>query len=181
MRNKLVVGHNRTEIYFANYIVSLAGTLTMLVFGVVLVFAVGLPLGAVTENGFVELLLLELLFAFVVTALYVFIAMCIQSKSSALTVGIILGMVMLVANIVTAQMLAEPEYIYTPDQPPVSNPNYLSGTRRVVYEAADTILPCSALVEYNGEIETDKVIAEVCETVIFTAAGVFIFRKRDLK
>ena len=184
MRNKLTIGHDRTEIYFANFIVSLTAVLMMLVFGWVLIFATALPLGAKVvspADELVTLFLLNVLYALVISALYVFIAMNVQSKSNILTASIVLGGVMIIANTLLDYQLSQPEYSYPPNSPPFPNPYYVSGTKRVVMEVADTLLPCSAVLEYDGEFEADKVTAEICETVIFTAAGLFMFRRTDLK
>ncbi len=196
IRNQLIVGHNRTEIYFANYIVSFTGIIIMHVFGAGLVFAAGLPFGSVIGEGLLTQLFVQLIFAFVITSLYVLIAMNIHSKSSTLTVTIIISFIMLFANITMAQLLSEPEFIDANSQlyddsgttlssdaggKLVPNPFYVGGTKRIVMEIADNLLPCSGIMEYNGDFNADKIITEVCETIIFTAAGVLIFRKRDLK
>lgn len=196
MRNKLAVGHNRTEIYFANLIVSFAGILIMLAFGAALAFAVGLPLGALVADSIHLQFITHAVLALVISSLYVFIAMNIQSRSNILTAAIILGVVMLVANVVLMQQLAEPETVLPKEQvfneegelisevvsgDPIPNPYYVGGTKRVIMEVTDTLLPCSAAMEYGGRFEADKVIAELCETVIFTAAGLLIFRRLDLK
>lgn len=184
MRNKLTVGHDRVEIYIANFIVSLSAVLMMLIFGWVLIFATALPLGAQvqsTADELITLFLLNVLYALVISALYVFIAMNVQSKSNILTASIVLGGVMVISNAILDSQLSQPEYMYPPDSLPVPNPYYISGTKRDVMEMTDTLLPCSAVLEYDGEFEAGKIIAETCETVIFTAAGLVIFRRIDLK
>lgn len=196
MRNKLTVGHNRIEIYFANYIVSLAGVAIMLAFGVLLAFAVGLPLGAIVDDNLHIQLFLQLVFALVISALYVFVAMNVQSRSNTLTAAIILGVVMIIADVALVNQLSQPEFnipknlVFNEEGvmiseevagDPIPNPFYVGGTNRVIMEIADTLLPCAAVMEYGGRFEADKVIAELCETVIFTAAGLFMFRRVDLK
>ncbi|MBP3854345.1 MAG: ABC transporter permease subunit [Ruminiclostridium sp.] len=198
IRNKLTVGHNRTEIYFANFIVSLTTVLIMLVFGWALIFGLALPLGAQlvsTAEKLVTLFLLNVLYSIVITAIFVFMAMNILSKSTTLTLSILIGGAALLLNVLFSSQLSQPEYVTPRSQAfdsegriisqetldPQKNPMYIGGTRRVIYETIDTLLPCSAVTEYSGEVDVPKVITEVGELAVFTAAGLFIFRRRDLK
>ena len=196
MRNKLAAGHKRTDIYFSNCIVSTAGTLSIIAFSNLTVFAVGLPLGVAVAETLPLQLLTHLIFALVISSLYVLIAMNIRSKSNSLTVAIILGAAILFMNVLLMQQLSEPEFVTPTKQifneegiiigevisgDPVPNIYYAGGAKRVIMETADMLLPTSAVMEYGGRFEADKAIAEICETIVFTAAGVLIFRKRDLK
>ena len=198
IRNKLTVGHNRTKIYFANFILSLSAVLMMLVFGWVLIFALALPLGAQVQSTTEELITLfalNVLYSVVITAVFVFMAMNILSKSTTLTLSILIGGAALLLNVLFSSQLSQPEYVTPRSQAfdsegriiseealePIKNPLYIGGTRRVIYETIDTLLPCSAVTLYSGEVDVPKVITEVGELVVFTAAGLFIFRRRDLK
>ena len=198
IRNKLTVGHNRTEIYFANFIVSLTAVLMMLVFGWVLIFALALPLGAqvVSPAGeLITLFLLNVLYSLVITAIFVFMAMNILSKSTTLTLSILIGGAALLLNVALSTQLSQPEYVtpwnahYDSEgnliskeiHDPVPNPMYIGGIKRVIYETIDTLLPCAAVTEYSGDVDVPKVITEIGELVVFTAAGLSIFRRRDLK
>lgn len=198
IRNKLTVGHNRTEIYLANFIVSLTAVLMMLVFGWVLTFALALPLGAhvvSTADELITLFALNILYSFVITAIFVFMAMNILSKSTTLTMSILLGGAALLINVLLAQQLSQPEYVtpryqvfdsegrITSEETggSIKNPMYIGGTRRVIYETIDTLLPCSAVTEYSGDVDIPKVVTEVGELVVFTAVGLVVFRRRDLK
>lgn len=198
IRNKLTVGHDRTGIYLANFIVSLTAVLMMLIFGWVLIFATALPLGAQVQSTAEELITLfalNVLYSIVITAIFVFMAMNILSKSTTLTLSILIGGAELLLNSVLFNLLSQPEY-YTPKHveevagvvvsetilgDPKPNPMYIGGARRVIYETIDTLLPCSAATEYSGEVDVPKVVTEVGELVVFTAAGLLIFRRRDLK
>ena len=198
IRNKLTVGHNRTEIYFANFIVSLTAVLIMLVFGWAIIFGLAMPLGAKVvspADELITLFLLNVLYCLVITAIFVFMATNILTKSTTLTMSIILGGAALLFKVVIFNQLSQPEY-YTPrsqifdsegriigeeNLDPIKNPMYIGGTRRVIYETIDTLLPCSSVTEYSGEVNTVKVITEIGELTFCTALGLFIFRRRDLK
>ena len=198
MRNKLTVGHNRTEIYFANFIVSLTAVLIMLVFGWALIFGLAMPLGAKVVSPADELVtqfLLNVLYSIVITAIFVFMAMNILSKSTTLTLSILIGGAALLLNVALSTQLSQPEYVtpwnahYDSEgnliskeiHDPVPNPMYIGGIKRVIYETIDTLLPCAAVTEYSGDVDVPKVITEIGELVVFTAAGLSIFRRRDLK
>lgn len=199
IRNKLAVGHARAAIYFADYIVCLSAVLMILLVGYASVFAIGLPLGAAILNTAEYLLtqfLLNVLYCFAITAIYVFLAVNILSKSANLTVSILVAFTILFANVMIVNMLMEPEYtvpkqtIYNSDGEeigekvigdPMPNPFYIGGTKRTIFETVDTMLPISSVIEYQGEVDAGKVAAMAGELVIFTAAGLIIFRKRDLK
>lgn len=199
IRNKLAVGHARAAIYFADYIVCISAVMIILLVGYASVFAIGLPLGAAilhTAEYLLTQFLLNVLYCLAITAIYVFLAVNILSKSANLTVSILVAFVMLVANVMIVNMLMEPEYTqntYTELNSegeiiaekvigdPRPNPFYVGGTKRTIYETVDMLLPISSVTEYQGEADAGKVAAMACELVIFTAAGLLIFGKRDLK
>lgn len=64
---------------------------------------------------------------------------------------------------------------------PMPNPFYVGGTKLTIFETVDTMLPISSVIEYQGETDAGKVAAMAGELVVFTAAGLLIFRKRGVK
>ena len=76
-------------------------------------------------------------------------------------------------------------YVY-PDEntPMVDNPGYLRGTTRVVYQLLYDVLPTSQTFQLSrAETETPWLLAlwSLLFTVFITAAGLCLFRRKDIK
>lgn len=199
IRNKLIIGHGRAAVYGSSFLVCFAGMLMMFA----LVWILSLVFGNLLMGGFAkssQVLLVLLLRSFLamtaLTALYTAAGLCIQSKSVSSIAGVICAFVMLIASVAIIQMLMEPEfypadqvvmteditYETAPEDPSlVINPYYLSGTRRVVYQAINDLCPVSQMLEESGDLTAKAVLIPAAEIVFLMGAGLCIFRKRDLK
>lgn len=196
IRNKIVIGHSRTNIYLSNYITCFAGSLVILS-ALLIGSACGVPFFGYWQGGikdyFINVLLCILITA-VLTAILTMISMLSSNKAITvvLTVVVSLGLV-LMASIIYNQ-LAEPEFTYdfvslsadgtVEFGPEIANPSYVSGLERKIYEWLLQFLPTGQSVLIANEEITNPLI-NMAYSVIFTIAvnicGVLAFRKKNLK
>lgn len=202
IRNKLVIGHGRIKVYLSCFLVCLAGVLMMYVLAWILVAIFGnLIMGGFTKSGaeLSVIFLLSLLLMMVITAFYVAISLCIQSKSAGTAVSILAAFVLIMIGIMAVQVLSEPEYISVetyyskgyavmdpePEQTEdglVKNPNaLLSGSRRKTYELIYDLCPVSSVLGEVTDLSGKNVLIPFGEFVILLAGGLWIFLKRDLR
>ena len=196
MRNKLVIGHTRYGIYHSGLITCIAAGLLMCLFCLIASLAAGLPLSGFFEND-IRLIIGTALGIAAASAAFASIctltAMVCQSRAVTAVVNILLVFFLLFAAVYIRARLDEPEtypsYVYTQDGPlhsgeDVPNPNYLSGTAREVFEFLDDFLPSGQSVQYaNMEAENIPLLAAYSAgiTVAAAAAGMYVFRRKDIK
>lgn len=201
IRNKLLVGHSRTNIYLSNLFCSLAaGTLQSLA-AIGIVLAVGTALVGMPAIGgwhFCQILILLLFLNTAYISLFNLVAMMVSSKSYITTINILLAFAMLIAAVLLASLLGEPEmindYNYTADGMltvggQIPNPSYVSGIRRIVYQFFFDFLPGGQTLQIsNMQIQAgmEEHVARLClYSAFITAAangtGIFWFQTKDIK
>ena len=200
IRNKMIVGHGRLAVYLGNFVLCYTAVMMMYAWVWLLVAALGIPmLGGfgLGTSELLEKLLLSFLGITALTALYVLIAMCIHSKSLSAVIAIMAAFIMMISSVMTIQILSEPEYIPaaqlseeysqntfkpSPDDPSlVSNPNYVTGTRRKVYKLIHELCPVTQILDGQSGLTAKRVLIPLGELALAAAAGIVVFKKRDLK
>lgn len=196
IRNKLIVGHTRTEIYFANYLTCMAASLVLL-FGI-LIFS-----GVAGYCFFKEFLMDWMQLAFLIlccilctmvfSAISAGIAMSIHKKAIAVVAATLfmLGILYLASYMEGA--LSEAEMVYdgvtiTMDGVQfgdlVPNPAYIGGTAREVMEFLYDMLPTGQAIQLNN-MDFERCLRwpwlSAIMLILTTVAGYLPFRKRDVK
>lgn len=201
MRNKLIIGHSRTAAYFANLIVCAAASaiihtlyvLTTLLIG----FAIfGNFIGA--AGIFLWHYAVSITVVMTFAAIFISISMLIAKKAAGITAAILTAFVLLITtgeidnslnNVITDEVYtlleasgeAEDLQLYEN----MENMFEVSGTRRKIYEVLYKILPtCHALRLYYGDLPENPAeipLYSAAVITVTTAAGVLIFRKKDIK
>lgn len=197
MRNKLTVGHRRSEIYFANLIVCTAGSFIMLA----ALFLSGGLLGFALFGGFTYdagTLLWLILCCFLLTAalssIDVLVVMCCQNKAVAAVLSLALVLVMLFAGSYLDSVLNEPEMQYgamvvhedgvMEFVDPAPNPHYVSGMTRTVMAITEDIIPMGQAIQINNFALERSARWPLLSIAVFTAVsalGYAIFKKKDIK
>ncbi len=198
IRNKLIVGHKRSNIYFANLIVCSAGVLIGVIIHILINCTVGAALcgmEVLTVPKILEITLYMIIAFISVTALMIMITMFVNSKAGASVAVLIVTMIMFVATLTISNKLSQPEYYeggkYFDEETQElveiereKNLDYLTGTKRKIYQTIYDVIPVSHMYEsamtstenagkfagYDGII-----------LVVTTALGIILFRKKDLK
>lgn len=198
MRNKLVIGHSRGAIYFANLFVCIVAALLLHIAYI----AATLACGFIMFGNFITQPL-TLLGTFAVSLIVVtaFAAMLlplstlIPSKSAGVTTAIMTSFALLILAMLINGSLNEPEVYeaYTIidangeeySEPETKNPYYVSGVKREIYEALYDIIPTcqAARIQLDDMPESPAVIPLWSSAVIVltTACGAVFFRRKDLK
>lgn len=197
IRNKLVVGYNRTQIYFAEYITCMVASIILL--GIMLLFATvfGLLLSLEFQSGWMEIVFLLfccVLIASVFSAMFVGISMNVGAKATSLVVSIVFLFAILLLASFCINALAEEPMAYSNITITVEdgvqfgdlieNPAYVDGTQRTVYELIADILPTGQAIQLNN-LEFERAVRwpvfSLIMLVIATVAGYIPFRKRDIR
>ena len=198
MRNKLVIGHSRGAIYFANLAVCIAAALLLHVVYVVTTLLSGLIMfgNFFTQVGtFLGTLSVSLIIVTAFAAMFLPISTLITSKSAGVTTVIMTSFVLMILAMLINGALDEPEVYeaYTIieasgeeySEPEMKNPYYVSGVKRKIYEALYDIVPTcqAARIQLDDMPENPAVIPLWSSAVIVvtTAAGAVLFRRKDLK
>lgn len=202
IRNKIVMGHTRSEIYFANVTVCIIAGWLMCLGCLISSLLVGIPLLGFFHTE-ISIILLEGICVFALSAayaaIYCFIAMLNSNRAITAIVCILLSILLLFAGAAVSNQLEESEYYYIPDSSLgigeiddgqnsewLHNPNYLEGTERRIYETIIDILPGGQSLQLSGMIDEGEryiimLLASLGWIIISSSCGVVIFRKKDLR
>lgn len=195
IRNKLVLGHKRAFIYLANLIVNIVAALVLCLIYLITYVCVGYPLLGGFTSDIMTLLrpcgtCIILMAAFV--SVFTLIAMLWQTKAYSTAACILLCFLLIFVGIYIRSSLNEPEYYtgytitengVTYSEERVKNPNYLTGTKREVYEFLFDFLPGCQLLQLSNEGANLSVL-ELYDLIIFTVStgcGLVLFKRKDLK
>ena len=196
LRNKLIAGHRRSHIYLANLIPCCCAGFVLCIAFALPQCALGLLLGGQIQSAPAKLLTyaalsLALMLAF--TALFTLIAMLCSNKSHTVAGCILLAFVLIFFGVYITSALDEPEYLagysytangVTVEEPETKNPNYISGTKRQIYEFIQNFTPGGQVLQISG-MDTEKpAMLALYDGIILLAAtgfGMVFFRRKDLK
>lgn len=196
IRNKLIIGHKRRDIYLANVLVCFTAGLIqfatyMLVSAVSGILITGATMMGLHEAGWC------LLYCVLIIAAYTAV-ICLTAMLDSNKARVVLEEILLVAAflILTSQIyrdLAEPEYtnrvVLTQEggyqaEENVPNPKYVTGTKRVLYEWIDAFLPADQAMYVIDSEAVYSLRAPCClllETIVLILTGVYVFQKKDIK
>lgn len=200
IRNKLIVGHTRTEVYFSNFIVCISALLMMHFAYFVPVIGIGFPLvgNSASTGSLIKLTLISIATLISLCSIFLLISMLIHSKSNASVTAIIISVLFLMSAMMIQNKLDGPEYyedydyVYTDEEGNVhekhidreKNYDYVDGTKRKVYEFLYDFLPgCQMfqITQQNPENPERLPIYSFSIIVVTTACGMFFFRRKNLK
>ena len=196
LRNKLMVGRTRPQIYLANLAVNcLYGTAACLA-AVVAGLCVGVPLLGWFQNAGPEKIMLYVLLALATTwvcaALYTFLSMVVASRGVAITLCILLafGLILLgqylylalsQEEVLTALFYTDTGEMAVSEQP---NPVYLTGFARQVYQFFYELTPGGQAYQILGMSAQSPLRLLGYSGLVFvlgTGLGLAIFQKKDVK
>ena len=197
IRNKLIVGYSRTQVYFSEYLTCMAASVVLLAVMLLCSALFGLFLSLEFLSSWKEIAFLLfgcVLMASVFSAMFVGISMNISSKAAALVASaIFLFAIMLLASF-CINALEEPPMAYTnviisvedgvQFGDLVENPAYVDGTQRMIYELIADILPTGQAIQMNN-LEFERSARwpafSLIMLIITTVGGFLPFRKRDIR
>lgn len=197
IRNKLIVGYSRTQVYFAEYITCMVASVILMGIMLLVSTAFGMLLSLKFQSGWHELVLLLfccVLIASVFSAMFVGIGMNVGSKAASLIASIVFLFAILLLASFFVNALEEGPMVYSDvvitaengvqygDL--IENPAYIDGMQRTVYELIADILPTGQVIQMNN-LEFERAarwpIFSLIMLIIATIAGYLPFRKSDIR
>lgn len=195
IRNKLIIGCKRTDIYFSNLITTAAGGL-LIAFAQWIVCAVfacfGKELGM--DAGELAFQIFIIVCAMIsMNAIFTLLGMLIISKSANATVTIVSAFVLLLGAAIIMELLANPEFITTytigengtSEGTVISNPAYIPpGAKRDILTAVNDVLPGGQIMQIETGALHNKELMPLYSLgvlTVTTAIGTVAFRRKDLK
>lgn len=202
IRNQVISGHTRFNIYLANVLISIIAGWLMCLGCLLSSLLVGIPL-----QGFFHVALSEILsqgicvFALsaAYAAIYCVFAMLIPNRTITAIICMLLSFSLIFSGKVVADRLDELEYYEIPDSSLgigeiddgshfewVQNPDYLAGTERRIFEIIFEALPGGQSIQLSGMLDVNVRYAEMFSAsfawiVVSCGCGLILFRKKDLK
>lgn len=204
IRNKLIVGHKRGTVYLAGVLSVFAAAILMSVAYIAVICAVGMPLWGWLRSDWeiiVVMLLESILVICALAALFTMIGMLWQNKALSGILCILLAFGMEFLTITVDARLREPKVfgdVYTSEVTPEgemeiislkgrTNPGYVEGTKRVIYEFLYDFNPVSQAFQIANMFEEHPghmVRLPLYSLIIIfavTGEGMYLFGKKDLK
>lgn len=174
LRNKIAAGNDKFRVYVSSFIVCHAAVMIMCGF----VWLQTTLLGTLLLGGYTytakELLLLSLL-SFsgftMLTALFVLIALCVQSKSIGSVAGVIAAFAIMICGVMTVQVLSVPAF----------SPDYAGGSRRRLFEFIRLICPVSQMISFSDGMGAESMLISLAGAAVLLASGMILFKNRDLR
>ena len=194
LRNKIVMGHNRIKIYLSNLIiVSVISVFWVLLFDFITA-CIGIPLFGNIQmdiGKFLLLFVIVLLFSIAFASIFTFIAMVCSNKTATSIICLVTVFAMMFGSTMLFNLLSTPpttvEYSMVDGQfvpQEVPNPRYPTDQERKIYQTILNIMPQGQAFSIVGYEDWDyKVLPfySLGVIIIFTGAGLLIFKRKDLK
>lgn len=196
MRNKLIAGHGRRDIYLANLVVCIAAGMLLSLAYLTPHTCLGIPLLGAVQTDFPTLVLYMGLNGALIAAfasIYTLLAMLCQNKAYTVAGCILLVFALLFMGVHIVSALNEPEYYQaysytengmTYEEDEAKNPNYLFGTKRKVYEFLHDFTPGGQVLQLaNMRTESPLQLALYDGMILIVTAvcGMMVFKRKDLK
>lgn len=197
IRNKLIAGHTRRNIYLASLGICVFAYTVILILHMFIISALGQWLIApfwMNAGKLMLFYLLSLLTVITFTSIYTIITMLNQYKSASVMLCAMVCLVLFAASFYIYMRLSAPEMVPTGyavyidgnivGQEMEPNPQYVQGFRRTVYEWFLNILPFGQsiwLAQMKLENGLRMVLCNLCLTAGSVFAGLRLFERKDLR
>lgn len=194
IRNKISIGHKRINIYLSNLAITSITSLFSYVLFMIIIAIIGIPLfGGVTMSMLVLLKLIGCIFVTIIaySSIFTFIAMMISNKTITAIVTIVLAFGMMFYSLMEFDRLSQPEYIDTMIMKDgmqeiinTKNKHYLEGEKRKLIKLSIDIIPAGQMFQIAGRVAPNLKVLPLYSLgiiVIFTGAGLVLFKKKELK
>lgn len=194
IRNKIIIGHRRKDIYLANFLTCAFGNLAFYLVYLAVVCAIGIPIFGFfeTKPSVLALWLLDaILLIIVYAALFNLLSMLCSSKATAAVVSLVLIFVFLMLASGLLNLLSQPEMI---DQATsvdgeflietVKNPAYPTEEERKLLQFLVDFIPTGQGFQIVGQGIVHPVAMALYSAGIIIVAngfGIWRFEKKDLK
>ena len=180
IRNKVITGSRRAEIYIANLIVNIVASFLLCFSYILANIVIGVPLIGTLETPLPKVLLIlagSLLTVIAFCSVFTMISLLIQSKAIAPVVCIVAMFLSIAFFNEVQRILDQPEFWYDG----TVNTAYVDGTEREVLEFLYNAIPAGQEMQYSRR--STENIGEMAAyagglTVITTGIGAFFFNRK---
>lgn len=194
LRNKLIVGHKRAEIYFVNFLTcAFCGIFFNLVY-LLASAVVGIPLfgGFQLETSTLLLLMADGMLALIAyAAVFNMLAMVLQNKTLCVCLALIIVMTSMFLCFYLMKRLEGPPMIEVYQMvdgqtatETVPNAQYVAGNARKFFQFLIDFLPSGQSLQLSGQSAVHlKLMPLYSAAVIFVtnACGILLFQKKDIR
>lgn len=195
IRNKIIAGHSRRNIYLSHLILTFAASFLMLLAGMA-GSLVGIPvLGLWEMDGgtLFSYLLITVMFTLTFCSIYTYINVFSHNKISAAVLTILAFFALLFLAGKLEERLSEPGIVFsdisiTNDKvtfnDPMQNPRYVDGVKRKVLDLIVDLLPTGQgerVAYLKAAHPVRMLLSSVLLTILVTLFGMFRFERKDLK
>lgn len=183
MRNKIIAGHKRTEIYFSNLIVNIVASFLMCGSYILANVVVGIPMiGALTIpiNKVLLIVFGSLITVVAFCSIFTMISLLVSSKAIAPIICILFVFLSIAFLNEVQRILDNPKVWYDG----TVNTAYVGGKEREQLEFIYNVLPAGQEMQYaRKDIKNmnEMCLYSVGVTVITTGIGVFFFKRKNIK
>lgn len=197
LRNKLMIGHTRMGVYSANLITVMAGSFMCAAANWLAMLAAGLIMGGsfgMSTEEFLKCTAVYVCAFAALCAVNTLIGMLLAVKSSTVVVilTLMLGTMMISASLTALLgrktgggtvnvVLGGSEDMFADE----NSDFYVKGTRRMVYNLINNIMPCGPMYRISGGTMPEDggmlPVYSLGVTAVSTALGSVVFRRKDLK
>ncbi len=195
IRNKIVVGHRRTDVYLTALVSNFLAALALILANLAGMAAVGVPLlgGLTAEPSVLTWTLVgTLAMTLAFCALLTLVSMTCSNKAAAAVIGMVGVMLLFLAAAFLNARLDAPEFLPTYSlslngeviESTEPNPHYLQGTERAVYQFFYDLLPTGQAMQYStmSAIHLWQMpLYALGIAAASTVGGLVLFRRKDLK
>lgn len=195
IRNKLIVGHTRYDIYLSNLFTCFSGV-AVIILAWLLGGLAGIPYFGVWSVGistFAEYALIAVLSILAIATILVAESQIISNKALSAVVIIFTALALILLGSYFHNALQEPETTFSSITissdgieygPEIANPAYIGGTLRKVYQAMLCIVPTGQAFLIAKKEVSQPIFMCACSLAIIavsTIIGVILFHKKDIK
>ena len=194
IRNKISIGHKRTNIYLSNLAITIVTSLFSYVLFMIVIAIIGIPLfGGITMSMLVLLKLIGCIFVMILaySSIFTFLAMIISNKTITSITSIMLAFGLMMATMVCFRIVDMQEYVQSASMvdgemkfEEIPNPKYPSEQKRKVYQTLLDINPAGQGFQLAGRTDANLKVLPLYSLgilVIFTGVGLVLFKKKELK
>lgn len=199
IRNKIIAGHSRSAIYLSNFVVSTAAGWFLNIAWIIPMLLIGIPLFGMFLHPLTiaAYTLISFFMIGALTAIFTVFAMLISNKTNSIIAIICSFLFMLMLASMCYNRLSEPEIfkggnivveeggnVSIEKSAPEYNLAYVNGNTRKILTVVKDLLPVGQAIQMSNEEKLDTPIMLAYSSaiiVLFTCAGVAVFRKKDLK
>lgn len=181
IRNKIVAGNIRKDIYISQMLGVWSSALVLYVITIAATVSASLPMfdrdvGAKEIASFFGLGCLTVL---AMGSLFYMISMCIGNRSVAVTVCMGMAFLMLFLCLHTNQILAQAEF-----KDGVTNVHYVSGVKRLCYELFHDMNPMGQIAQLSEMKYINAIrwiVVDVVWVIVSAVFGSVMFEKKDIR